>query len=76
MSRLNVNGLLNVLKLKSNKEAIMSDLIYELCPVCGNEVLLDNNFTPQQCPSCQSIIYPCSICPQPQDCNKCPLEKE
>ena len=41
----------------------MEDKIYELCPLCEDEVQLDNIFKVQTCPTCGKAIVPCSICP-------------
>lgn len=52
------------------------DCTYELCPWCGNEVVLLNEFKWQICGECGTHIKPCSICPRDaMDCNKCKLDK-
>ena len=50
--------------------------VYEMCPHCGNEVILEVKFKKQSCPICGELICPCSLC---ADCKgwptNCPLEK-
>ena len=38
------------------------NVVYEVCPHCGNEVELENKFDVQICPSCGRPILPCSLC--------------
>ena len=45
--------------------------IYELCPLCEDEVQLKNNFKLQICPTCGKYIVPCSICPLLLNNGKC-----
>ena len=45
--------------------------IYELCPLCEDEVQLKNNFKLQICPTCGKYIVPCSICPSLLENGKC-----
>lgn len=50
--------------------------ISELCPYCEHEVELENKFESQQCPNCNKIILPCSLCDMDKvNCSKCPIEK-
>lgn len=39
-----------------------SDNCVELCPHCGNEVLLKSEFKMQVCPICKRNIAPCCLC--------------
>lgn len=49
---------------------------YELCPICGNEVMLNADFKIQKCPVCGGDIKPCSLCEMDiVDCNHCELDK-
>lgn len=50
-----------------------SDVIYELCPKCEQEVELENKYKVQTCPNCKSNIVPCSIC-YLHNCRNCGLE--
>jgi hypothetical protein len=53
------------------------DKIYEMCPHCENEVLLDFIFDVQICPSCGRPILPCSLCETCLGWNdKCPLKEK
>lgn len=38
------------------------NVVYELCPLCEEEVELKNEFKVQICPSCGKHIVPCSLC--------------
>lgn len=47
---------------------------YEMCPHCGNEVVLYAEKKAQICPNCKSWIAPCSMC---EDCKSgCPIVQE
>lgn len=48
--------------------------VYEYCPYCENEVVLDNEFKVQVCPECGHAIVPCNICPLDDCCSNCPLD--
>ena len=50
----------------------MTEATYEICPCCGEEVILYNPKlkTRQPCPLCQEMILPCSLC-DAQDMKKC-----
>lgn len=48
--------------------------VYEYCPHCENEVVLDNEFKVQVCPDCGHAIVPCSICPLESCVSNCPLD--
>ena len=44
---------------------------FELCPICENEVEIPADH-PSNCPKCNNIILPCSMCNMDQvDCRKC-----
>lgn len=52
------------------------DDIDELCPHCGDEVVLKSIFANQVCPECGKLISPCSLCDFNKcDCKNCPLQK-
>ena len=52
------------------------DDIIELCPHCGDEVVLKSIFANQVCPCCGKLISPCSLCDCNRcDCQNCPLQK-
>lgn len=54
-----------------------ADFVYEICPVCGEEVKLKAEMKIQKCPSCGNQILPCSLCDSDEcDCSNCPLECE
>lgn len=57
-------------------DSVLADdqVVWELCPHCGDEVELDRIFKAQSCHACGEQILPCSICEQ-DNCSKCPLEK-
>lgn len=57
------------------KELLISmDEIYEMCPHCGTEVVIDSVFDVQICPSCGRPILPCSLCESCSGWNTgCPL---
>lgn len=52
------------------------DTCYEVCPECGEEVVLETKFCMQVCPNCGKPIAPCNLCsgncvsPCPLGCNK------
>lgn len=53
-------------------------LTYEVCPHCGEEVLIENELKVQVCPSCGKHIVTCSMCVACGDgvegvCKNCPL---
>ena len=49
-----------------------ADVTYEMCPHCGNEVVLYAEKKGQRCPDCKMWIAPCSLC---DNCIKpCSLE--
>ena len=48
--------------------------VYEYCPHCENEVVLNNEFKVQVCPDCGHAIVPCSICPLESCCSTCALD--
>lgn len=48
--------------------------VYEYCPHCEDEVVLDNEFKVQVCPDCGHAIVPCSICPLESCVSNCPLD--
>lgn len=48
--------------------------VYEYCPHCENEVILNDEFKVQVCPDCGHAIVPCSICPLESCCSNCPLD--
>jgi len=53
------------------------DSVWEMCPICNEEVRLEPRLVVQTCPNCKNDILPCSMCePDEVDCSKCPLEKE
>lgn len=53
-----------------------NDEIVELCPHCGDEVVLKSIFANQVCPCCGNLISPCSLCDCNRcDCKNCPLQK-
>lgn len=50
---------------------MIEDFVYEVCPICEQEVQLENPKlkTPQKCPHCGKYIMPCALC---EDCdNSC-----
>ena len=47
------------------------NMIYELCPICEDEVQLKNEFKLQICPTCGKYIVPCSICQSLNENGKC-----
>lgn len=52
------------------------DDIDDICPHCGEEVVLKSVFSNQKCPKCGKLISPCSLCDMNIcDCNNCPLQK-
>ena len=57
-------------------DSVLADdqVVWELCPHCGDEIELDRIFKAQSCPACGGQILPCSIC-EDKKCSKCPLEK-
>jgi predicted RNA-binding Zn-ribbon protein involved in translation (DUF1610 family) len=62
------------LGIKLNKGKYkMKNVVFEVCPHCENEVKLEAKFEAQVCPSCKTIILPCSICPVSDNCLNCPL---
>ena len=51
-----------------------NSVITEWCPLCESEVVLDNTFKIQKCPSCKNPIKPCSMCDMNKlNCNGCKL---
>ena len=52
------------------------DKCWEVCPECGEEVMLDTRFCMQVCPECGKPIAPCNLCggncvtPCPLGCNQ------
>jgi predicted RNA-binding Zn-ribbon protein involved in translation (DUF1610 family) len=49
--------------------------ITEYCPYCEEEVEMPAIFSLHECPSCDAIIAPCSICDIDRHiCSQCPLE--
>lgn len=56
-------------------DSVLADdqVVWEICPHCGDEVELDRVFRAQSCPTCDEQILPCSIC-EDKKCSKCPLE--
>ena len=52
------------------------DKCWEVCPECGEEVMLDTRFCMQVCPNCGKPIAPCNLCggncvsPCPLGCNQ------
>jgi hypothetical protein len=51
------------------------DKVYEYCPYCENDVVLENELKVQICPDCGHAIVPCNICPLDNCCSKCPLDE-
>lgn len=50
------------------------EVTYEMCPHCGNEVVLKAELSVQKCPSCGKYIVCCSMC---DEClQDCPYEEE
>lgn len=48
----------------------------ELCPICEWEVEIPADY-PSNCPKCNNIILPCSMCNMDQvDCRKCIFDTE
>lgn len=53
------------------------DPVDEVCPHCGNEVVLKSEFRAQRCPECGKWIAPCSLCDSDHcDCRNCPVARE
>jgi predicted RNA-binding Zn-ribbon protein involved in translation (DUF1610 family) len=51
--------------------------VYEYCPHCDDEVILENVFKVQKCPNCGKYIVPCNLCPllgENKCTGNCPLE--
>jgi len=55
------------------EEVTANETTFEVCPHCNEEVQLESKFEAQVCPSCNTIILPCSICPVNDNCLNCPL---
>lgn len=51
-----------------------TDELYECCPECEKDTVIRDEFTPQVCEHCKSVILPCSLCDY-TTCKDCPLEK-
>ncbi len=65
-------GIWNKNMIYTSKEAVS-----ELCPCCGEEVLLIAEKEAQICPNCGKTIIPCALCDMDQvDCSECKLNKE
>lgn len=51
--------------------------IYEWCPLCEEEVEIEEKFEVQICPNCGKPILPCGVLESCSNmCGKCPLEDE
>lgn len=54
-----------------------TNIVYEWCSHCEDEVELKAEFKVQICPNCGRPILPCAMCDMDfNPCFKCPLEKE
>jgi predicted RNA-binding Zn-ribbon protein involved in translation (DUF1610 family) len=50
--------------------------IQEWCPICEEEVTIDDEMKVQKCPNCGALIIPCSQCDHDKcNCNECKLDK-
>lgn len=59
-------------KIKKQK-----NVIYELCPICGNEVELPAEKGFHECPNCKNLILACAMCDTDNtSCSNCNYEKE
>ena len=47
--------------------------VYEWCPECEGDVLLEARLEVQRCPECGTWIVPCAMC-QGRQCQGCELE--
>lgn len=52
-------------------------MVWELCPICNDEVELEDKMEIQICPTCNNDILPCALCDMDHaKCNECDLEAE
>ena len=50
--------------------------VYEHCPHCDSDVLLDAEFRIQTCPNCGEKIKPCALCDMDSvKCSECKLNQ-
>lgn len=62
--------------IKEDKESVLRDYTWELCPHCGEEELIPN-YRVSYCPSCGEEIKPCSMCDNSKaDCDNCPFDRK
>ena len=47
---------------------------YEYCNECNSEVQVPMQFRPQRCPECNSIMFPCNLCPLDECVGDCPAQ--
>jgi len=49
-----------------------NEKVYEACPHCGEEVIIDAKEKVQQpCPKCGELMKACCLCPGDKDCKNC-----
>ncbi len=49
-----------------------NEKVYEACPHCGEEVIIDAKEKVQQpCPKCGELMRACCLCPGDKDCKNC-----
>ena len=61
-------------EVEDTSNEVEDEEVYEYCPYCENEVVLDNELKVQVCPECGHAIVPCNICPLDDCCSHCPLD--
>lgn len=54
----------------NNTQTLYKYSTFEWCPYCEEEVVLQDIFEVQVCPSCGELLAPCSLC-ETRKCNTC-----